>query len=148
MRRTGKMVVLAAVLLAVLIVVAYAASAAGGGARMGRGMMGGGRGGGGRGRAAPGPARMGRGMGAMAQCPFHTMMGTRSMVAAPDGVYVMVGDELLKYDHNLNLQKETEIKIDWPKMAKRMMEMHEKCPICHQMMSGRGAQPEPMPMPE
>jgi hypothetical protein len=128
MRRGWKMIALALVLLMVLVVVAYAAR---GGGRMGRGVMGGGRGGGGR--MGPGAgAGMGRGM--MAQCPFHTMMGQRIMVAAPDGVYVMIGDELLKYDQELRLQKEAEIKIDWTKMATRMLEMHRNCPICQQMM--------------
>ena len=47
------------------------------------------------------------------------------MVATKDGgVVVMVGNKLFKYDRNLNLVKETEIKIDFMAMKK---EFKERC---------------------
>jgi hypothetical protein len=55
------------------------------------------------------------------------MMGmSRSMVVAHDGgVFVLVGNKLQKYDKNLVLQKEVEIK-----MPKDMMRhMKKKCPM-------------------
>ncbi|MBU2102646.1 MAG: hypothetical protein ABH865_02800 [Candidatus Omnitrophota bacterium] len=64
------------------------------------------------------------------------MMGmSRTMVASNDGgVFVLMGNKLQKYDKNLVLQKEAEIKM--PKDA--MQGMKKKCP----MMEGdaKGAQ--------
>ena len=61
-------------------------------------------------------------------CP---MMGSGiSMVAGPDGgVFVLAGNKLMKYDSNLSLKKEVEIKAD---LGKYMSEMMKSC----QMMSG------------
>jgi hypothetical protein len=55
------------------------------------------------------------------------MMMTRSMVASNDGgVIVMMGNKLMKYDKDLNLLKEAEIKVD----IKAMMEkMKAGCPM-------------------
>ena len=56
------------------------------------------------------------------------MMG-RSLVATSDGgVIVMVGNKLLKYDKNLDLKKEVEIKMDVEGMRKMMKQMKGKCP--------------------
>jgi len=68
---------------------------------------------------------MGRGM--MAKCPM--MMG-KSMVATTDGgVVVLIGNKLQKYDKDLVLQKEVELKIDMAAMQKKMMEMMQDCPM-------------------
>jgi hypothetical protein len=57
------------------------------------------------------------------------MMMGKSLVATPDGgVVVWLGNKLFKYDKNLVLQKEGEIKIDMEGMQKMM----EKC-----QMSGK-----------
>jgi hypothetical protein len=74
-----------------------------------------------------------------AMCPMHGMMAKmmmqREMVAAKDGgVIVMSGNRLLKYDRNLNLKKEIELKIDMADMKKMMADMMEKCPMRKMMM--------------
>ena len=54
-------------------------------------------------------------------------MMEKTMVATPDGgVIVMAGNKLLKYDQDLNLVKEVEIKIDMESMRKSMM---KDCPM-------------------
>lgn len=57
------------------------------------------------------------------------MMMNKSMVATSDGgVIVMAGNKLLKYDKDLNLQKEVELKIDPAAMKAMMTEMMDECP--------------------
>ncbi|MBN2097531.1 MAG: hypothetical protein JW714_03515 [Candidatus Omnitrophica bacterium] len=57
------------------------------------------------------------------------MMMGKQMVASDDGgVIVMVGNKLLKYDRDLNLKKEVEIKLNPEAMQKMMMQMKESCP--------------------
>ena len=63
------------------------------------------------------------------------MMMGKSLVATEDGgVVVMCCNKLFKYDKDLVLQKEAEIKIDMESMHKMM----EKCPM-HGMMKSEGA---------
>ena len=63
-------------------------------------------------------------------CPMCSMLMTQSMEVAPDGsVIVMVGNKLYKYNSNLELQKEVEIKID----REALSELMATCPICHKM---------------
>ena len=55
----------------------------------------------------------------------HGMMEKAEMVASNDGgVIVMMGNKLFKYDRNLNLVKEVELKIDMESMCQRK-KMHE-----------------------
>ena len=69
---------------------------------------------------------MGKGMkegdGRMGQCMMmkKMMMGKEMVSSGDGGVIILVGNKLLKYDSDLNLVKETEIKID-------MEAMMEKC---------------------
>lgn len=75
----------------------------------------------------------------MEMCPMHTKMMKNMMskfiVATEDnGVVVMIGNKLFKYDKNLKLKNEAELKIDMEAMHKKMMEIKEKCPMCHKMM--------------
>ena len=79
------------------------------------------------------PNMMGQGMMAkdkmmgMCMCP----MMKESLVATQDGgVIVMIGNKLQKYDKNLTLKKEVEIKIDMEAMRKMM----ESCPMMSGMM--------------
>lgn len=52
----------------------------------------------------------------------------KSIVATEDGgIIVLVGNKLLKYDANLKLVKEIEVKIDVSAMMKKMKEMMEQC---------------------
>jgi hypothetical protein len=54
------------------------------------------------------------------------MMCNTSMVATPDGgVIVMMGNKLTKFDKDLNMVKEAEIKIDWEAWKKTMKEHHK-----------------------
>lgn len=72
----------------------------------------------------PGAGMMGGGMGMMKPMP----MG-KTMVATSDGgVVVMVGNRLYKYDKNLELKKEAEIKMDMPAMKHMIKSMKKKCP--------------------
>ncbi len=67
------------------------------------------------------------------------MMGKSGIVATQDGgVIVMTGNKLYKYDKDLNLVKEAEVKMDMEGMQKMMTEMKEKCPMCHEMMERCG----------
>ena len=70
----------------------------------------------------------------MEKCPMHGMMRKgmmeKSVIAAADGgVIVLVGNKLMKYDKNLNLIKEAEIKIDLAAMQRNMTEMMKDCPM-------------------
>ncbi|MBI3313918.1 MAG: hypothetical protein HYZ83_06760 [Candidatus Omnitrophica bacterium] len=62
------------------------------------------------------------------------MMTEKSVVATSDGgVVVVAGNKITKYDKDLNVVKEAEIKMDMEAMAKHMKEMMEQCP----MMKGK-----------
>lgn len=76
---------------------------------MGGGMMGG--------RGGYGGMMTGRGM---MMSSTDMMMANSTMVAIPDGVIVMMGNQLLKYDNDLNLVKQVEIKFDWDSWEKTM----------------------------
>ena len=78
-----------------------------------------------------GHGMMGKGMkGEM--CSTMKTMSEKQMVPSGDGgVIVMVGNKLIKYDKNLNVVKEAEIKVDMEAMKKMMGD----CP----MMKGKGA---------
>ena len=59
----------------------------------------------------------------------NCMAGT--MIATSDGgVVVRQGVKIYKYDKELNLVKEVELKMDMDAMVKAMNEMKEKCPWC------------------
>ena len=83
---------------------------------------------------------MGKHHGMMGQrppmCPMMKGMMEKKVVATSDGgVVVLVGNKLVKYDKDLNLVKEVEIKIDMAAMQKSMMEMMKDCPM---MKGGMG----------
>lgn len=81
-----------------------------------------------------GMTKEGKMMGMYSMSGMMKMMMGRTMVATKDGgVIVMVGNRLLKYDGELNLQKEVELKIDMKGMQK-MMQMEEECPMGGKMM--------------
>lgn len=74
-----------------------------------------------------------------AMCPMHMemckSMMTKQIVATEDGgVIVLAGMKLMKYDKDLNLVKETEIKMDMDQMQQKMKSMMEKCPMCSNNM--------------
>jgi len=85
---------------------------------------------------------MGKGQ-MMSMCPMHHMMmgSMMSKAIAPTedgGVIVLAGDKLIKYDKDLNLVKEVEVKMDMDGMQKKMSQMMEGCPVCKGMMQGGG----------
>lgn len=64
-------------------------------------------------------------------------MMAKSMVATSDGgVAVMAGNKLMKFDKDLNLVREVEIKVDMAAMQKEMMEMMKNCPMNKELMKG------------
>jgi hypothetical protein len=74
-------------------------------------------------------------------CPIHgmmmkSMMGREMIATADGGVAVLSGNKLMKFDKDLNLVKEAEIKPDLEGIQKMMMQMQENCPMCKKMMEG------------
>ena len=68
-------------------------------------------------------------------CPMHCEMGMammkRTLVPTQDGgVALLMGKRLVKYDKDLNVQKEVELKCDPEGMRKMMEEMRAGCPMC------------------
>lgn len=68
---------------------------------------------------------------------MHMMMKMileKSVVATEDGgIVVVAGNKITKYDKDLNVVKEAEIKMDIEAMQKNMKEMMEKCPMMKDM---------------
>jgi hypothetical protein len=74
---------------------------------------------------------------------MHGMMGSmmRTAVATSDGgVVVLNGTKLVKFDKNLNVVKETELKPDTEGMKSMMDQMKQACPMMGQMMGGNMGQ--------
>lgn len=91
-------------------------------------------------------AMMGKGK-MVVGCPVHGMMMKqmmdREVIAAADGgVIILAGNKLAKYDKELNLVKEVEIKADLAGMQKVMQEAKENCPMCKKMSDDCKAQAE------
>jgi len=85
---------------------------------------------------------MGMGQGMGCDCGKMCMMMQKQMVVTSDGgVIVLAGNKLYKYDKNLNLVKEVEIKIDVEGMKKMMGQMKEKCANKMQMMQEEKNEP-------
>jgi hypothetical protein len=75
----------------------------------------------------------------LGMCPMHTMMCQgmmqKEMVATEDGgVIIMAYNKLCKYDKDLNLVKEVELKIDIKAMQDKMQQMMKECVEKCQMM--------------
>lgn len=84
-------------------------------------------------------AEQGGPMGAQGACPMCMgMMGhmmQKSMVALNDGgVAVLVGNQLMLFDDDLELEERTELPIDMEQMQQQMMRMMQNCPMCRQRM--------------
>ena len=72
----------------------------------------------------------------MGMCPMMKSMMERSVVATSDGgVVVAMGNKLTKYDKDLNVVKEAELKMDMEGMQKMMENMKGMCPMMGKMMS-------------
>ena len=71
----------------------------------------------------------------MGMCPMMNSMMERSVVATSDGgVIVVMGNKLTKYDKDLNVVKELELKTDMEGMQKMMENMKVTCPMMKSMM--------------
>lgn len=67
----------------------------------------------------------------MMQCPMMGGMMKRQVVAADDGgVFIVVGNLLLKYDKDLKLVKKTTIEIADEDMKQMMTKMKKHCGMC------------------
>jgi|GEM_PF-1454865 len=59
------------------------------------------------------------------------MMDGKKLIATQDGgAILMIGNKLIKYDSQLNIVKEADIKIDMEAMKSAMEEMRKNCPMC------------------
>lgn len=130
MTRARWMVVAAVVALATIVAVVALAERASEPGMMGQGgMMG-------------GPGMMGQDMGMMGMCPVHGgmmagMMGRSALAVDGKNVYLFTGNKLLKYDSNLKLVREAEVKMDVAKMGAMVEKMMDQCPMRRQMMTRR-----------
>jgi hypothetical protein len=75
-------------------------------------------------------------------CPMHREMGMMMMKRTPiatqdGGIALLMGNKLVKYDKDMNLQKEIELKYDTEGMHKMMDEMCAECPMCGKMWGKR-----------
>lgn len=83
------------------------------------------------------------GKGMKGMCPMmggmmSSMMG-KSMVATSDGgIVVSAGNKITKYDKDLNVVKEVEVKMDMEGMQKNMTDMMKNCPMMGEGMMGGG----------
>ena len=72
-----------------------------------------------------------KGMGCPMCCMNKMMMDSKKLVATQDGgAILMIGNKLIKYDGQLNIVKEVEIKMDMAAMKKSMDDMRNSCPMC------------------
>jgi hypothetical protein len=93
---------------------------------------------------------MGKGMGMemmsdkkmMGMCPTMKGMMDKTVVATSDGgIVIVMGNKITKYDKNLNVVKEVELKMDMEGMHKMMENMKGMCPMM-KGMSGEDGQSE------
>ena len=88
-------------------------------------------------QAMMGRGMMGKGMMGGKMMGMHMMMKMmmeKSVVATSDGgVVVVAGNKITKYDKDLKVVKEAEVKMDMEAMGKNMEEMMAKCPMMQKM---------------
>ena len=79
--------------------------------------------------------------GKMMMCPMMKSMMDRNVVATSDGgIVIVAGNKLTKYDKDLNVVKEVELKMDMKGMQKMMSDMMGNCPMMKGMMGGMDKQ--------
>jgi len=79
----------------------------------------------------------------MGMCPMMQSMMQKQVVATSDGgIIVVAGNKLTKYDKDLNVIKEVELKMDMEGMQKMMESMKGMCPMMGKMMSSDGSKAE------
>jgi len=80
------------------------------------------------------------------ECPMMKMMGGMrqgTLAVDRDGVYVLIGSTLYKFDKNLNLKKEYQLKSDQESMPGR----RKGCPFQEQPAQPLPPESEPIPLP-
>lgn len=86
------------------------------------------------GKGMMGDKKMGMMMG-----PMMMKMMEKSLVPTSDGgIVLLAGNKITKYDKDLNVMKEVEIKIDMDAMQKEMDGMMKMCPMMKEGMKGAG----------
>ncbi len=76
-------------------------------------------------------------MGMMGMGSMMQSMMQKSVVATSDGgIIVVTGNKITKYDKDLNVVKEVELKMDMEGMHKQMMDMMQNCPMMGKGMMG------------
>ena len=93
----------------------------------GKDMMGGGMMDGKKKGSMMGEGMMGKGM--MGGMMMKSMMEKTIVATSDGGIIVSAGNKLTKYDKDLNVVKEVEIKMDMEGMHKQMMDMMKNCPM-------------------
>jgi len=79
----------------------------------------------------------GKMMGMMGMSSMMQSMMQKQIVATSDGgIIVAVGNKFTKYDKDLNIVKEVELKMDMDGMHKQMMDMMQNCPMMGKGMMG------------
>ena len=82
---------------------------------------------------------MGKGMMGMMKHGMMMKMMEKSVVATSDGgVVVVMANKMSKYDKDLNLVKEVDLKADMDGMKKMMGEMMEQCSMMDKGVKGKG----------
>ena len=67
-----------------------------------------------------------------------SMMGGSSLTTNEDGgIIVLMGNQLFKYDRDLNFLRQVEVKFDWEGWQKMMMQHQEMMMREHEMMRDR-----------
>ena len=75
-------------------------------------------------------------MGSMHGMVMHDMMKKDVIATSDGGVIIVTMNKISKYDKDLNLVKEVDIKMDMEGMQKMMTDMMEKCPMMGKGMMG------------
>jgi len=61
-------------------------------------------------------------------CMMGPMMSKQMLLGRDGGVFIQIGNHLMKYDEKLNLVKDVTIQMDMDEMCKTMEEFMSRCP--------------------
>ncbi|MBD3315404.1 MAG: hypothetical protein GF344_06425 [Chitinivibrionales bacterium] len=63
------------------------------------------------------------------------MMTPQSVIPVGDGIIVVMGNKLSKYDNNLNLKREATIEVNFEQMREQMRKAWANCPMLSDTMT-------------
>ncbi len=66
------------------------------------------------------------------------MMSKQILLGRDGGVFVLMGNHLMKYDDRLTLVKDVKLNIDMNEMCRTMQEFMSSCPMMQKKMQGPG----------